>query len=650
MAINRKPFSAFELTYFKAFDRWALKGATPNIFMDCTSPEELRRKAAKYPDVLRAALELAEKPIDDAKGWDFNAFKVIEKMERATLVYLFTGDKRAVTLAVEALSALEACKRPYWCFSSCIGVLDMDLRTATAVYVMSMMKCCMGDALDAGVKKRLRRQVVDRILRPALEAERNKTYPWMHSSANWRIILCGCFAVGAMAFAEDCPDYRELIEYGLEGVLVSLGTGDSAGGWNEGPGYWDYGLSFAVWFAQRLKAFTGGDVDLFRHPFLRKTGDFRLFMQTREDEIWNWSDAGKKADASVTLLGLARAYQQPAYQWSALRTGVKTIKHLYELDLDLKAVAPPAGQPASRYFPGVAVMVWRGGFGPRDSYIGVKGGDIPHFNHHCQMDFGSFVIHAEGRELLAEVEKWDYPYEGRKDPKVKGAKPGYYDIANKRWMRWDFDYVAATGHNMVTLEGCFPKPFIGAKARILSVEHGARHEATVIDSTCVYRPLARRVRRYVVFLRPDVVLLVDEIRAVKPARARVQFQPGGEVKWESDAFTIKNGPAELQGVSLHPSKQDHLIIGLEDRKTTYQPPSGLTEKRLRYLYVENLCRKPRLVFVTALQFGKKGFGPAAYSLEGAPATDDVFTVSVKRGRKSAGVTFNLAKGSLVVKG
>ncbi len=616
MAIDRNQFTAAELTFFKAFDRWELKGNPPLVFTGWMQPGEAARKAAAHPELLEAAWKSLSVKLDPKLEWDHLVFQVLGRIQTASLYYLFTGDPKAIAPAVEALALLEACKRPYWTFSSCIGVLDMDLRTGELVRALGLMKCCMGPALEPSVRQRMKRQVVDRILRPGLLAERNKTYPWMHSRANWRIILTGCFAEAAMVFADDCPDYRELIGYALEGLLTCLGTGDEAGGWNEGPGYWDYGLVYAVSFARSLKTFTGGSVDLFKHPFLRKTGDFYLFMHTKKNEIWNWSDAGKTVGPSVTLVALAREYRQPAYQWMALAQGIKNLVQLHQVDPDLKPVAPPAGKPVSRHFPGLGILVWRGGFDWRDSYVGVKAGDIPHFNHHCQMDFGSLVIHARGRELLAEVDKWPYAYEGRKDPKVKGAQPGYYDIANKRWMRWDFDYVAALGHNLVTLEGLYPQPFIGAKARILSTRNGPRYETAVIDSSSVYKPLARRVRRYVVYLRPDVILLVDEVRSVKPVRARIQFHPGGKVEWGGDAFTFTNGPAALQGVSLYPAKQDHLIMGLDERKTTYLPPGGLLEKRLRYLYIENLCRKPRLVSNTPLQFGEMGYTPAAYSHRG----------------------------------
>ena len=649
MPIHRNACKPSDRQYFTAFDRWTRTGAPVNIVRDGIAPEEIAVKRAAHRALLEKGLAIAKKPIDYRQDWDKTGWQTVTRIQNASLVYLFTGDRRAIPPALEGLAALEACQRPYWTFSSCIGVLDMDLLTATCVYALALMKSCMGEALDASVNRRLTRQAVDRILIPGLEAERRKTYPWMKSKANWRIILPGCFAMAAMAFAEECPEHSALIEYGLDGVLTALGTGDAAGGWNEGPGYWDYGLSYAVIFAQSLKTFTGGQVDLFRHPFLRKTGDFCLFMRTKRNEIWNWSDAGKRVGPSLTLTVLARAYQNPAYQWLAAAQGVTSLGQLLQLDPALKPQAPPAGRPVHRLFPGLGVLVWRGGFGWRDSYIGVKAGDVPHFNHHCHLDFGSFVVHAEGRELLGEADKWTYPYEGRKDPAVKGAQPGFYDIPNKRWMRWDFDYVAALGHNAVTLEGLYPQPFIGAKARILESGSGPRHEFAVIDSTPVFRPLAKRVRRYLVWLQPDVLLVVDEIRAGKPVRARLQFQPVGRLSWGGDRFAIRNGPSELRGVSLHPAAADHLVMGVDDRKTTYLPPSGLLEKRMRYLYLENLYRKPRLVFVTALQFGKNGFRPASFELHGEPAKDDAFAVTVKRGRRAVQARFDLSVVSVMVR-
>ena len=488
-----------------------------------------------------------------------------------------------------------------------------------------------------------------------MEAERNKTYPWMHSRANWRTILCGCFAVAGMTFHKDFPEYRALIEYGLEGVLVGLDAGDRAGGWDEGPGYWDYGLSYAVRFASALRIFTGGAVDLFRHPFLRKTGDFRLYMTTGPDRLWNWSDCSKTAGASMTIIGLARAYGNPVYQRMALDQGITTLGHLYWLDPRLKPQAPRR-YPLTKRFPDLGLMVMRGGFGPRDPYVGIKAGDIPELNYHSHLDQGEVVIFAEGRELLAELEKWPYPYEGDRKADGKKTKTGFYDEELKRYKRRDFDDVGAIGHNIVTIEGNYPRARVGVKARFLRAESHRGHDVAVVDSTPYHRPVASRVRRYLVYLRPDVVVLVDEVRAREPVQARVLYhyltsdqaaacgveEAGAGVNCGADTFTITSGPAQLRWQSLHPCQADHLVLGRDDRTTTYRPPAGLAARRNQYLYVQNLYRKPRLVFVAAMQFGKKAMRPARFTLEGKPASDSHFSVRVRRGAKTARVQFDLA--------
>ena len=310
-----------------------------------------------------------------------------------------------------------------------------------------------------------------------------------------------------MAFAEDLPEYRELIEYGIEGIMVGLEDGDREGGWKEGPGYWDYGLSYGTRFAHALRTFTGGKVDLFRHPYLRKTGDFRLYMQPSPERRWNWPDVGKEASSSTTIVALARAYRHPAYQHSVYSQSMDSIWHLYFLDPSVKP-EPPANYPLAKLFPDLGVVVLRSGFGPRDTY------------HYLS-------------------------------PEQKAA-------------------------------------------------------AEVVPCS---------VRR----------------------------RQGATMDWGSDTFALTDGPARLFWQSLHPGVTDHLVLGMDDRKTNYLPPSGIVERRNQYVYIQNLYRKPRVVFVAVMQFGRKDLRRADFTLEGRPETEDAFAVRVRRGRRAVRVSFDLSK-------
>ena len=638
--------------YFRQLDAfWAAGGRAVDPFRNFLSPAERALKARRYRGVIAKGFAQVRRPLDRALPWDQLCFKTFGKLATAALVYEFARDPRALPAALDAVATLEACERRFWTYSSCLGILDMDLRTAEAALCLAQARSCFGDALDAATRRRLSRLVLERCLTPGLDAERRRLYPWMESRANWRVILCGCFAMAGMVYADEFPDHRELIEYGLEGVLVALEDGDRAGGWDEGPGYWDYGLSYAVRFAFALRQFTGGAVDLFRHPFLRRTGDFRVYLQPTPGRLWNWSDASKAAGSSNTIVGLARAYGDPVYQREVFAQGVKSIGQVYLLDPNLHPARPaPPRFPLAKLFPGPGALVLRGGFGPRDPYLGLKGGSIPHLNYHSHLDAGSLVIHAAGRELLAELEKWSYPYEGDRRADGKKSQPGFYDEDLQRWKRRDFDDVGALAHNLVVIEGEYPQPRTKVPARFLHREHTEAYDVAVLDTTAYYRPLATRVRRYLVWLRPDVALVVDEVRARRPVQARVLYHylprepkvaASARVTTGADSFIIANGPARLWAQSLHPARADHLVLGQEDRLTTYLPPSGLTARRNTFVYVQNLYRKPRLVFVAALQFGRHDLARAKYTLDGAPGRDDAFAVAVRHGRATHRVQFDL---------
>ena len=650
MPINRRQFSAADRLFFTQFDAWKLPASgAPNISQTGIKPGELKLKATRFKGAIANAGKHATKELDLTQDWDKLLWFTFSKIDCASYIYQFTGDKKMLERGRAGLTSMESCKRPHFTWSTCLGPLDIDLRTAHAAFSLAKMRTAFADILDDATRDRIDDMLINRILLPALHAERTKQYAWMRNKANWRVILCGMFAVGAMTVAEKLPQHRELIEYGIEGVLAGLSTGDEEGGWNEGPGYWDYGLSQAMIFAWCLRGFTGGKVDIFQNAYMKKTGDFRLYMQTTTKQLWNWSDCGKNAGTSTGLAILARVYQNQSYQNLLVRQGLTNINQIFFYDLDLSSKAPKESPSLTKHFPGCGVVVARTGFEDADTFVGFKAGDMPDFNHHCQMDSGQIVVHAAGKELLCENEHWSYPREASKDPKAPRPKrPGLYDEELKRWKRWDLDSVSAVGHNIPVIEGQFPKPVLHAPPRIKVVDSAEGHDVVSIDSSVYYKPMATKVRRLAVFLRPDVLIYADEIEAPKPVRVRLQFHYLDKAEIDRHDFRIINKPGLLLAHPLSPTEDDNIIIGSEDRTTFYEPPSGIVKVRNRFVYIENLWRQKRIVFVTALQFGKTSMKPIAFSIEGNPSKDASFTVNLAGPRKES-VTFDVAKQSVKIR-
>ena len=639
MPVDRTQFRRTVRKYFTRLERWqpAPTGFV-NVCREALTLREAERKAKRYPKTITKAAEQARVKLDPQKDWDGLVGDAAGKMVNASLCYLFTGDRRASSWAKEALDVIAGCERPHFCYSTLIGSVDIDLRTAAVTRALATMRSCFADALDADSGRRLTQLAAERCLRPALEALRTHKYWWSQCLHNWRSVMAGSFAMGAMAFADVFGDWRELVQYGLEGVLVVLEEGDRAGGWQEGPGYWEYGVGHCAEFAAALKLFTAGEVDLFQHRYLRRTGDFRIAMSPEPGRVWNWSDGGKEAGSSLTLCILAREYGNRAYQAAALEGGVATIRHLFHLDPDLSKEAPSAGTgfPLTKVFPDIGVAVMRSGFGRNDAFVGVKAGTIGPGVNHEHADLGSIVIHAGGRELLAELERWPYA-------QATGKAGGFFDRGGKRW---DYDGNALAGHNLVVLEGRYPPFTETVKARLKHVELAGLSELVMVDATPMHQALARLVQRYVVFLRPDVVVLVDEIRAREPIRARCLFHYLDRAETGPDHFTISSGKSQLRGKSLHPSAEHNVIVGKDERLVTYHTERGPTQRTNACLYTANLHRAEELVFVTGLQFGRQPLPEIEWALEGDLLLRQPFAVTVRNHEEEQRIRFDLTARAL----
>ncbi len=617
-----------------AFTQWRrdLRAPSVNVFRSGLRQDELRRKARRYRGFLQRVRRGWRRPLDTRLHWDLLYAQVCGRIESCALYYLFTGDRAALKPALAVLPLLE--KRPERCFthSACLAYgMEVDQSTAAVIHALATMRACFGELLDPPTDRRLVALAVPRCLEPGLDTLRQRKAWWTTCRMNWRSHLTGSLGLGAMVFADVFPAYQELIRHGIEGALVVFGEGDREGGWNEGPSYAEFGIFCGLEFGLFLKRFTSGKVNLLAHPYARKTSDFHFAMMPAPGRFWNWADCSKGAAASLRVTLLAREYRNRAWQDIALQGGATSFWQLYFLDPDLTPAAP-TGYPLTKVYPDLQAAVCRTGFGAGDNYVGLKGGS-PNISHN-HMDTGSLVIYSGRYELLAELDPWPYA-EGR------GKRGGFFD---RRGPRWNYDGCDGIGHNLVTISDSYPRNNPQGVARLKLLAREAERDIFTVDSTPFYRPRARLVRRYFVFLRPDVVLLIDHVEAPRPVRARAMFHYLDRARRGEDHFEISTGPARLLGRFLHPTaREDNIIVGLDDRLTTYLPTHGRAQLSNRYVYVENLQRARRIVLVTALQFGRAPLRPAAFRLRGNPDLSRPFKIEVLRRRSLTTVAVDLAR-------
>ena len=155
----------------------------------------------------------------------------------------------------------------------------------------------------------------------------------------------------------------------------------------------------------------------------------------------------------------------------------------------------PPRPPGSRYFSTKGDVVFRTGWQPNDAILLFRAG--PDFNDN-HADQGSFLLRALGENLVTEGGYADY----YKDP--------YYDTYFK----------PAAGHNTVLVDedpasqsiaDTLTFPALHEHPRIIDTILSADIDGVTSELHQVYQARLKRFVRQIVFIKPDNVIVYDEL-------------------------------------------------------------------------------------------------------------------------------------------
>ncbi len=272
----------------------------------------------------------------------------------------------------------------------------IDLFAAETGCDLAQVLLLLGDRLPEEIRSRVRAEINRRIMDPYLA--HGADYSWGAGRNNWTGVCAG--SVGqTFLLLEDDP---VLLSQALATVLAQLDrfianafTGDGAS--LEGIGYWNYGLSHYVSFAEMLRGRTNGAIDLLGQEKLKAIAQYPGTVYLGNGLYASFADAHETSDVEPYLA--ARISQRTGANELLGLVGNPTDWRLNTLLRNLtwwdgaKAAEPPlrdAFLPQS----GIAKFV----SGP--AVLAIKAGhnDEPH-NHN---DIGSFVLCYDGVVCLCD--------------------------------------------------------------------------------------------------------------------------------------------------------------------------------------------------------------------------------------------------------
>lgn len=409
-----------------------------------------------------------------------------------TLAFLYrlNGEKQYLDRALLEMKAVAAF--PNWNPSH-------FLDTAEMTHAFAIGYDWLYAALSKEERAWIREAIVQKGLEPALEVYENRRW-WTVATHNWNQVCNGGITLGALAVAEDEPGRAaQILRAAVVSIPLAMNSYAPDGGWNEGPGYWDYATRYNVYFLAGLETALGTDFELSQLKGFDKAGEFRVYFSGPAGKTFNYADASDGLNTSEAMLWLARRFAQPVYAGQELQLlSSRTRAHALDLIWWPETSSSPqqANWPLDKIYEGVQTAFLRGSWtDPNTIWIGAKGGDNK--ANHSHLDLGGFVLDSQGVRWALDFGGDDYNL------------PAYF--GNKRWTYYR---LRTESHNTVMIDGENQDP--KGEARILRREVTPERASVTFDLSGAYPGKLVRHERTVEMPNRQSARIVDEIDAPQP--------------------------------------------------------------------------------------------------------------------------------------
>lgn len=343
------------------------------------------------------------------------------------------------------------------------GLTIIDLFSAETSFVLAEICYLLENRLDKLIRDRVKNEIEKRIL----HNYENRHYWWETTNNNWSAVCAGNVG-GALMYL--FPErFEKLLPRFLDTMQCLLDGFPEDGTCLEGISYWHYGFGNYLWFADLLKQFTDGRIDLMKKDKVRQIAGYAQRSFLKGNATVSFADGAMHAKVNILMQNyLADVFPEVIYPLPAEISEFQKMnvmwmtyfRSLYYLDLIREpqelirkdVFLPDAGQ----------VIINR-----KEYSLAVKAGnnEEPH-NHN---DIGNFILSTKSGQIFCDLGA------GRYTRQYFGPE------------RYGIFCNGSQGHNVPIIDGHFQKEGqeycgkISYEENRITVEMAGAYEACVID-------------------------------------------------------------------------------------------------------------------------------------------------------------------------
>lgn len=425
--------------------------------------------------------------------------KACMEAETLALVYLLTGEKRFGEGARKWILHLSSWDPD--------GPTNFNLNCEAAKPMLHRLPRAYDWAYDVLTEEE-REKVRQVMRRRALDAWRswevregnghlNAPYD-SHGNRTWHK-LAEC----AIAFLGEIPEAEIWLDYAVNKFFAAYPVwSDDDGGWHEGLSYWAGYMGKFVWWAEVAEKALG--IDSFRKPFFANVGNYALYTAPPGSPDMGFGDLshGRPSSGWSFVPYFAIKTRNPylawwAEQWRMSLTTNDPIIHLVFGRLKPIAPKPPTDLPTSKVFRGIGVAILNSTLLSAAENVQVRFKSSPFGRQsHGHDPHNSFTLNAYGDALLVNCVYRDW----------------HGSPFHTQWC-W-----STKAHNALLVNGEGQKPHSPDPfGKIVAWEFQGKVDYVAGDATDAYEGKLKRFIRHIVFVKPDVIVIADEVVASRPS-------------------------------------------------------------------------------------------------------------------------------------
>ncbi|MDF2926940.1 MAG: hypothetical protein K0R57_5854 [Paenibacillaceae bacterium] len=579
---------AFHLEKLKA-----LEGIHPRLMLDRNWIEQRRpllhgELADRWNRFKEQAdyLAIAEPPAyyldaDIHELWQRN---VGDNVASLAFAYAISGEKKYIEGAEKW--ALASCSYPTW------GRYEPDLPMGHQLFGLAVFYDWCYTAMNPQAKDVVKQTLI-KYSRQMFEGAKGGSFwvDWNLQNHMW-IGICGLGTAG-LALYDQVPEAMEWIELSIkkyEDVMSSLGDDGAS---HEGVMYWGYGISWMMRFMDVARTSLG--INLYETAWFKNTASYRLYMGlpidccTASENILDFADSSRSdIDGIVYIMGkLAAEYKLGFAQWLSKEALEKKIGNTRNFWLSILWYDPqveavqPGSLPAMRHFDDMGFVSARSDWSGKESIVAFKCG--PFLGHkavdlnstepfcdwgggHVHQDTNHFTLYGAGEFLLRDD---GYVYKTTETHNTLLVNGKGQTGGDQMWFHGD-DLLKRN-----------------AKPLIDKVVSTCDYDYMVGDGTPAYDPGLGLLQyhRHLVFVKPNILLVIDDIEAKPDCELELRFFPESQVMLRAEEGQLLVGKRSL--LLINPLENENA----EDRFESIEVPVNINGDLQQKLVFRRTCRK-----------------------------------------------------------